>query len=167
MSCGRYWLPRRLRTPTAPDKESHREWVRQRVHDLAERGYGALALPKEYGGRDDFGSYSVVFEMLGYHDGSLAIKFGVQFGLFAGSIANLGTADQHDRWLAAAGRGELQGCFAMTEDGARVERPRTGDHPSRTDPKATASRSTRRTGAPARSTSAMRWTRGSRRCSGS
>ncbi len=101
----------------APDKESHREWTRQRVHDLAERGYGALALPKAYGGQDDFGRYSVVFEMLGYHDGSLAIKFGVQFGLFAGSIANLGTEDQHDRWLKAAGSGELQGCFAMTETG--------------------------------------------------
>ncbi len=101
----------------APDKESQREWTRQRVHDLAERGYGALALPKEYGGQDDFGRYSVVFEMLGYHDGSLAIKFGVQFGLWAGSVANLGTAAHHDRWLKAAGTGELQGCFAMTETG--------------------------------------------------
>ncbi len=111
-----------LRSPAfaysdAPDKESQREWTRRRVRDLAERGYGALALPEEYGGQDDFGRYSVVFEMLGYHDGSLAIKFGVQFGLFAGSIANLGTREQHDRWLVAAGTGELQGCFAMTETG--------------------------------------------------
>ena len=106
-----------FRYPESPVKEDHRDWVRARVNDLAARGYGALALPEEYGGRDDFGRYSVVFEMLGYHDGSVAIKFGVQFGLWAGSVANLGTERQHRLWLEASGSGQLQGCFAMTETG--------------------------------------------------
>ena len=106
-----------FRYPETTDKEVHRDWVRARVMDLAERGYGALALPTAYGGEDDFGKYSAVFEMLGYHDGSLAIKFGVQFGLFAGSVASLGTERHHRAYLEAAGRGQLQGCFAMTETG--------------------------------------------------
>ena len=103
--------------PTSPVKEHHRDWVRARMRDLAERGYGALALPEAYGGQGDFAAYSAVFEMLGYHDGSLAIKFGVQFGLFAGSIANLGTERHHRDYLTAAGRLALPGCFAMTETG--------------------------------------------------
>ena len=103
--------------PNTTDKEAHREWTRRRVTDLAQRGYGALAFPKAYGGEDDFARYSVVFEMLGYHDGSVAIKFGVQFGLFGGSVASLGTERHHRAYLEAAGTGALQGCFAMTETG--------------------------------------------------
>ncbi len=103
--------------PMSPVKEDHRATTYAQTKRLAELGYSSIALPKEYGGQGDFGSYSAVFEMLGYHDGSLAIKFGVQFGLFAGSIANLGTERHHRSYLQAAGRMELPGCFAMTETG--------------------------------------------------
>ena len=103
--------------PTSPVKEDHRAVTYRQTQALAQLGYGALALPEEYGGEGDFGKYSAVFEMLGYHDGSLAIKFGVQFGLFAGSIANLGTERHHKAYLRAAGQFELAGCFAMTETG--------------------------------------------------
>ena len=101
----------------SPVKEDHRAVTYRQTKLLAERGYGAIALPREYGGEGDFGKYSAIFETLGYHDGSLAIKFGVQFGLFAGSIANLGTERHHRAYLAAAGRMDLAGCFAMTETG--------------------------------------------------
>lgn len=103
--------------PTSPVKEDHRAVTMAQTRRLAELGYGIIAMPKAYGGEDDFGKYSAVFEMLGYHDGSLAIKFGVQFGLFGGSIANLGTEYHHKKYLEAAGRLELAGCFAMTETG--------------------------------------------------
>jgi len=45
------------------------------------------------------------------------VKFGVQFGLFGGSIQQLGTAGHHRSYLAAIGALELPGCFAMTETG--------------------------------------------------
>ncbi|MFK8055971.1 MAG: acyl-CoA dehydrogenase [Saprospiraceae bacterium] len=103
--------------PTSLVKEDHRAVTMAQTRRLGELGYGIIAMPKEYGGEDAFGKYSAVFEMLGYHDGSLAIKFGVQFGLFGGSIANLGTEYHHRNFLEAAGRLELPGCFAMTETG--------------------------------------------------
>jgi len=103
--------------PKSPVKEDHRAVTMAQTKRLAELGYGIIAMPKEYGGEGDFGKYSAVFEMLGYHDGSLAIKFGVQFGLFGGSIANLGTEYHHKKYLEATGRLELAGCFAMTETG--------------------------------------------------
>ena len=98
-------------------KEDYRARVFKWTRLLAEQNLGNLAFPEAYGGEDDMGKYAAVFEMLGYHDLSLCIKFGVQFGLFGGSIANLGTQKHHDRYLTDAGTLALAGCFAMTETG--------------------------------------------------
>ena len=106
-----------FQNPAAWNKESYRQQVLQWVALLAEQGLGAVAFPSQYGGQNDMSAYATVFEMLGYHDLSLAIKFGVQFGLFGGSVQQLGTQRHHERYLAAIGKGELLGCFAMTETG--------------------------------------------------
>lgn len=100
-----------------PLKEDHRRQVLEWCQQLAKRGLGALAYPKEFGGKDSMGHYIAVFEMLGYHDSSLAIKFGVQFGLFGGSVQWLGTQYHHDKYLEDIGSMKLPGCFAMTETG--------------------------------------------------
>ena len=47
----------------------------------------------------------------------MVIKFGVQFGLFGGSIHRLGTERHHEEYLEKVGSMELPGCFAMTEWG--------------------------------------------------
>ncbi|MEL6919083.1 MAG: acyl-CoA dehydrogenase, partial [Bacteroidota bacterium] len=52
-----------------------------------------------------------------YVDGSLTVKFGVQFGLFGGSIQKLGTKKHHELYLKDTGETKLLGCFAMTETG--------------------------------------------------
>ncbi len=98
-------------------KEAYREQVLAWAKSLGTEGFGALAFPKEYGGQNDMGSYAAVFETLAYHDLSLTIKFGVQFGLWGGAIANLGTKEHHDRYLKDTGTLALPGCFAMTETG--------------------------------------------------
>ena len=100
-----------------PEKEAYRKQVLEWCTQLAEQGFGAYAFPKEFGGMGDMGRYAAVFEMLGYHDLSLAIKFGVQFGLFGGSIQWLGTPQHHQQYLEKVGTLELPGCFAMTETG--------------------------------------------------
>lgn len=102
---------------TLRNKDEYRAVVLEWTKLLCERGYGALAFPKEYGGEDDMGKYAAVFETLGYHDLSLTIKFGVQVGLFGGSINWLGTKRHHDKYLKDAGTADLLGCFAMTETG--------------------------------------------------
>lgn len=98
-------------------KEDYREQVLQWLKFLAEQGLGAYSYPLEYGGQDDMGKYAAIFETLGYHDLSLTIKFGVQFGLFGGSVQWLGTKKHHDLYLKDIGTMELPGCFAMTETG--------------------------------------------------
>lgn len=98
-------------------KEEFREIVLNQTKFLASRGYGAMAYPEAYGGAGDMEGYAHMFENMMFADGSLTIKFGVQVGLFGGSIQKLGTKRHHDQYLRDAGTATLLGCFAMTETG--------------------------------------------------
>jgi len=99
------------------DKDSFRAHVLKQVIFLAKKGYGAMAYPEAYGGINNMPAYATIFENMMYVDGSMAIKFGVQFGLFGGSIQKLGTKKHHDKYLSKTGKATLLGCFAMTETG--------------------------------------------------
>jgi acyl-CoA oxidase len=94
-------------------REKVLSWCRQ----LAAQGFGSMAYPKEHGGKGDMEGYFTVMETLSYHDLSLVIKFGVQFGLFGMSVYFLGTEKHHKKYLKEIGSLELPGCFAMTETG--------------------------------------------------
>jgi acyl-CoA oxidase len=98
-------------------KEDYRNQVLAWCKELGEEGIGAMAFPEAYGGQNDMGGYAAAFETMAYHDLSMTIKFGVQFGLWGGAVANLGTKRHHDKYLRATGTLELPGCFAMTETG--------------------------------------------------
>jgi acyl-CoA oxidase len=93
----------------------YRARVRGWCKRLANEGLGALAFPKEFGGQGDTTQTVAAFETIAFHDLSLLIKFGVQFGLFGGSVYQLGTRRHHERYLKAIASFELPGCFAMTE----------------------------------------------------
>lgn len=99
------------------DKETYREAVKDWCEMVADQGLGALHLPEDYGGKNDMSAFAAVFETLGYHDLSLVVKFGVQFGLWGGSVLWLGTKKHHDKYLYDIGSMALPGCFAMTETG--------------------------------------------------
>lgn len=98
-------------------KEAYRDQVLRWCRYLADQGLGILSYPEADGGENDMGQYAAVFEMLGYFDLSLSIKFGVQFGLFGGSIQWLGTEKHHRKYLEDVGKLNIPGCFAMTETG--------------------------------------------------
>jgi acyl-CoA oxidase len=99
------------------DKFHLREATLVRVKSLAQQGLGALAFPLSCGGRSDIGSYITVFQTIASHDLNLAVKFGVQFGLYGGAILGLGTKKHHDKYLEDTGKAITLGCFAMTETG--------------------------------------------------
>jgi acyl-CoA oxidase len=98
-------------------REEYREQVLAWCRDLASRGYGRLSYPKSCGGAEDYEAFLAVFETLAFGDLSLLVKLGVQFGLFGGSILQLGTQRHHEQYLPRVGTLELPGCFAMTETG--------------------------------------------------
>jgi acyl-CoA oxidase len=95
--------------------DKYREKVLDWSKILASKGYGSLAYPEAYSGKNDMDAYFQVMETLSLHDLSLVIKFGVQFGLWGMSIYFLGTEKHHKKYLKNIGSMELPGCFAMTE----------------------------------------------------
>jgi len=103
-------------TPGLPHTE-HRERVLEAIQLLADEGLGSLAFPTDHGGTDSPGASVAVFETLAYGDLSILVKFGVQFGLFGGSVHQLGTEKHHAEYLRRIGSLELPGCYAMTETG--------------------------------------------------
>jgi acyl-CoA oxidase len=99
------------------DTSAYRETVLAWCRNLANEGFGALAFPEEFGGRNDVAASIAAFETIAYHDLSLLVKYGVHFGLFGGSIFLLGTRRHHEKYLRDVASLELPGCFAMTETG--------------------------------------------------
>ena len=97
--------------------DDHRALVLRWTKLLADQGLGALAYPEWAGGEDDIGAFVAAFETLATHDLALVVKFGVQFGLWGGSVHRLGNEDQRRALLPEIGRAELLGAFAMSERG--------------------------------------------------
>ncbi|MGC9666093.1 acyl-CoA dehydrogenase [Planosporangium sp. 12N6] len=94
-----------------------RERVTRMARKLADSGRVGLGFPKEYGGEADAGGSVTSIEMLAFGDLSLMVKAGVQWGLFGGAVALLGTKRHHDAYLRDIISFDLPGCFAMTETG--------------------------------------------------
>ncbi|CAI5461813.1 unnamed protein product [Closterium sp. Yama58-4] len=59
--------------------------------------------------------YFAISEAIGHIDLSLAIKTGVQYSLWGGSVLNLGTKRHFDKYFDKIDSLEYPGCFAMTE----------------------------------------------------
>ena len=98
-------------TDTAVYREKVYEWCKI----LAAENLGNMAYPKAYGGGDNIVDYFAIMETLSYHDLSLVIKFGVQFGLWGMSVQSLGTEKHYKKYLQDIGSLKIPGCFAMTE----------------------------------------------------
>jgi len=99
------------------DVDIYRKQVLAWTKRLAAAGIGKIFMPRAVGGEENLPKFIAAFEALGFHDISLVIKLGVQFGLFAGSIQRLGTEYHHQKYLPDAASATLMGCFAMTEIG--------------------------------------------------
>jgi acyl-CoA oxidase len=99
------------------DMPTYRARVRDWCEELARLGVSSYGFPREVEGENNIPKSIAAFETIAYHDLSLLIKFGVHFGLFGGSILQLGTRHHHQKYLHAVVSFELPGCFAMTETG--------------------------------------------------
>lgn len=100
---------------TSTDIDVYRQRVFEWCKILADENLGNMAYPKAYGGGENIEDYFAIMETLSYHDLSLVIKFGVQFGLWGMSVMSLGTEKHYKKYLKDIGSLDLPGCFAMTE----------------------------------------------------
>ena len=106
-----------MRMPDEMPRGEYRERTLAAVRVLAEEGLGAISYPREFGGEGEPAAAVAAFEELALGDLSVLVKYGVQFGLFGGSIAQLGTEKHHRRHLPRIASLALPGCYAMTETG--------------------------------------------------
>ncbi|MEZ4461573.1 MAG: acyl-CoA dehydrogenase [bacterium] len=98
--------------PKAEQRQQGLEWLQT----LASHGYGTYAYPGVTSD-ETLAEFVAVFESLAACDLSLTVKYGVQFGLFGGSIYFLGSDEQRQQYLPDVAAGRLLGCFAMSEHG--------------------------------------------------
>jgi len=105
--------------PEGATMADHRAKTLEQVQMLCDdpEKQAILAFPKRFGGGEAPGAAVVGFEELTNTDPSSQIKSGVQLGLFAAAINQLGTESQKDKWLGDALTLKVPGAFAMTEIG--------------------------------------------------
>ncbi|XP_027179498.1 acyl-coenzyme A oxidase 2, peroxisomal [Coffea eugenioides] len=100
-----------LQTPLEISKDEHRELCMRQLVGLVRE---ANIRPFKYVVEDP-AKYFAIAEAVGSVDMSLAIKMGVQYSLWGGSILNLGTKKHRDKYFDGIDNMEYPGCFAMTE----------------------------------------------------
>jgi butyryl-CoA dehydrogenase len=96
------------------DRDGH--FPRAELRTLGELGAMGMVVPDEWGGAGmDYVSLAVALEEIAAGDGATSTIVAVQNSVVCGPLAAFGTDAQKDRYLRPLARGELLGCFCLTE----------------------------------------------------
>ena len=83
---------------------------------MAPLGFLGGPVPEQYGGIGvDFVSHAIITEEVGRADSSVRTTLSVQISLVELTILKFGTEEQKQRYLPRLCRGDLIGCFGLTE----------------------------------------------------
>ncbi|KAG0026404.1 hypothetical protein BGZ82_009478 [Podila clonocystis] len=93
-------------------KEEAVKLNQDRFRYLAENGFR-----QKWPEPSDLAKYGSIQEALSYYDNALNTMGGAHFGLYSGSIRELGSEELMAKYLPLADSFELPGCFALTELG--------------------------------------------------
>ena len=89
------------------------------VKKMAEMGFLGSYLPEEYDGAGlDMLSYAIVVEEVSKACGSSGVLISAHTSLACGPIHTFGTQEQKKKWLPPLNRGDIIGCFLLTEPDA-------------------------------------------------
>lgn len=99
-----------------------REWERAEripedvLRQMGELGFMGMTVPEAQGGAGlDYVSYAAALIEIAAGDGGLSTLMSVNNAPVCAILANEGTAQQQQDWLAPLARGEIIGAFALTE----------------------------------------------------
>jgi alkylation response protein AidB-like acyl-CoA dehydrogenase len=105
--------------PLAREMDERGEMPLSLAHEMAELGFLGGPLPKEYGGGGwDAVSLALCYEELGRVDSSVRGLMTVHTSLVSQCILQWGTEEQKRELLPRLARGEMIGCYCLTEPNA-------------------------------------------------
>ncbi len=102
--------------PFAAEWDRNHTFPREALKELAELGALGMVVPEEWGGAGmDYMSLVLALEEIAAGDGATSTIVSVQNSLACGIPARYGSDAQKARWLKPLARGEMLGCFCLTE----------------------------------------------------
>ncbi|MCL8025453.1 acyl-CoA dehydrogenase family protein [Nocardioides bruguierae] len=112
-----------LQRSVVPHVEEHAEQKalpREFWLEAGKQGFLGLEIPEQFGGAGDLkdGDYrfnAVLMEELSFVNAALSSCVGIHADIVAPYLVELGTPEQHERWLPQAASGELLCAIGMTE----------------------------------------------------
>ncbi len=111
----RAWV-RDVAIPAEDTVEARDEVPEELVQDMRRRGYFGWSIPEQYGGAGLTCEELVLAAMeLSQATTAFRARVGTNTGIGSEALVADGTEEQKDRYLPALARGEITGCFALTE----------------------------------------------------
>src|SRR5437867_1486275 len=102
--------------PGARERDRNETFPKDILAKMAPLGLLGGPVPEKYGGIGlDYVSHALVTEEIGRADSSVRTTLSVQISLVELTILKFGTEEQKQRWLPRLCKGELIGCFGLTE----------------------------------------------------
>ena len=102
--------------PGARERDRNEIFPKDILAKMAPLGLLGGPVPERYGGIGlDYVSHALVTEEIGRADSSVRTTLSVQISLVELTILKFGTEEQKQRWLPRLCKGELIGCFGLTE----------------------------------------------------
>ena len=103
-------------SPIMEDYAQRAEFPKHLIPGLAEIGAFGPTIPVEYGGAGlDYISYGIIMQELERCDSGIRSTASVQGSLVMYPIYAFGSEDQKNKYLPKLAKGELMGCFGLTE----------------------------------------------------
>ncbi|MEH6633445.1 MAG: acyl-CoA dehydrogenase family protein [Halopseudomonas aestusnigri] len=105
--------------PFAAEWDKSSEFPKEAIAALGELGFMGMLVPPELGGSGtDHVSYVLALIEIAAGDGSCSTVMSVQNSLVCSPLQNYGSDFQKNTYLEPLARGEILGCFGLTEPGA-------------------------------------------------
>jgi len=102
--------------PNAAEWDRKATFPRQALNEMAGLGLFGVCVPERWGGAGlDHVSLALALEEIAAGDGSCSTIMSVQNSVVCGPILNFGSESQKNWWLTQLARGELLGCFCLSE----------------------------------------------------